>query len=117
MQNDFFSPRAEPTPEQKAHQAAEQQAARTERQAQKVAAVERHRAAAECLFHAVVLPGMQTRVPPAGGGATADVNPRRFVASCGCPTKRGRLDVQLILEPEADGTLTLTAEASHLHGN
>ncbi|OAI46475.1 hypothetical protein AYO44_11355 [Planctomycetaceae bacterium SCGC AG-212-F19] len=113
----LFPVRAEPTPEQKAQQAANQQAARTERQAQKVAAVEEHHAAAERLFCAVVLPGMQALAPLTGIVPTADVNERRLVASCQCPTKRGRLDVRMILEPETDGTLTMTAEAAHEQDN
>jgi len=112
-----FSLRTKRTPEEEAQKVSEAKAAMVERKEKK------EKETAECLelthqlFLNCVMPRMKALEPVIGDIVSSDLSLKRCVASCRCSTKQGILTVQLILEPQADGTLTLTVEAMHQDNN
>jgi hypothetical protein len=106
-----YKGRPELSPEEKAQRALDQKASRAERKAQKEQEAKQHLEAAHRLFLSLILPKFKALESAFGETVVFDISPARFVASCRNAGKQGSLTVQLIVQPEADGSLTLTIEA------
>jgi hypothetical protein len=117
MAYEAFAGRFKRTPEQEAKQVADAKAARVERKTKKEEQTKQNLEAVRQLFLTFVEPRVKAHACLFKGDMHSEIGPQRFLASCRSMTKQGRLDVQLILEVEDDGTLTLTIEAVQQNSN